>query len=308
VRKQCLRVLVVLACASWVYAETQPPLKDPRSFRSSVELTTVTATVTDKDGRLITGLDRDAFDLFEDGDRQTITQFTRERVPVSLGLLLDVSDSMFGQRLKDARIAVEHFLFDLLDPADQYFLLAFNHEPHVLTKWTTTSKDISRALDEVRPFGGTAVYDAVVAALPMMERRGRQRAAIVVISDGADTASDAALRDVRAALLRSDAFVYAIAIDSSERQPINTRIQPGALREITSQSGGLTEVVHDAAGLDSATRMIAEELSHQYLLGYTSTRAADGQFHSIRVRVRGTDYRVRARTGYVAAPITKPSG
>src|SRR5215217_6216978 len=192
--------------AATAWAEDQG-IRDQRPFRSSVELTTVTATVTDKDGRLITGLDRAAFELFEDGEPQAITQFTRERVPVALAMLLDISDSMFGQRIKDARFAVEQFLFELLDPSDQFCLLAFNHEPHVLSKWTNAANDIRHALDDVRPFGGTAAYDALVSALPLMERRARQRGAIVVISDGADTASDASLRDVRSSLLRSDAFV-----------------------------------------------------------------------------------------------------
>jgi Ca-activated chloride channel family protein len=299
--------LVGIALSAVAIAAQNQGLRDTRPLHSSVELTTVAATVTDKDGRLITGLPREAFEVFEDGDAQVIATFTHERVPVSLGMLLDVSDSMFGHRIKDARAAVEHFLFALLDPDDQFFLLAFNHEPHVLTKWTAVPDDVRRALDDVKPFGGTAIYDAIIGALPLMERRARQRAALVVISDGADTASDATVREVRLALLRSDAFVYAIAIDSPERQPINTRVNAEALREITTQSGGITQVVHDAQGLEAATRTIAEELNRQYLIGYSSMRPPDGEFHSIRVRVRGGEYRVRARNGYVAVPLSKRS-
>lgn len=294
---------IVLAAASIAVisaAGQNQGFRDTHPLRSRVDLTTVTATVTDTDGRLVVDLPRDSFELFEDGEPQSIAQFTHERVPVALGMLLDSSDSMYGQRIKDARAAVERFLFELLDPQDQFFLLTFNHVPHILTKWTASAEVVRRALDEVRPFGGTAVYDAVVNALPLFERRARQRAALVIISDGADTASDLTLREARAALLRSDAFVYAIAIDSPERQPINTRVNPDALREITNQSGGTTQVVRDAAGLDEATHAIAEELNRQYLIGYTSPRAADGQFHSIRVRVKGTGYKVRARSGYVA--------
>jgi len=99
---------------------------------------------------------------------------------------------------------------------------------------------------------------------------------------------------------RSDAFVYAIAIDSPDRQAINTRVNPQALREITNESGGRTEVVQNTAQLNEATARIAEELNSQYVLGYTSPRGSDGQFHSIRVRVQGANYKVRARTGYVA--------
>jgi Ca-activated chloride channel homolog len=300
---------IAAACLAAASAAAQNQgFRDNRTLRSSVDLTTVTATVTDSEGRLITGLERDAFEVFEDGEPQTIAQFTRERVPVALGMLLDTSDSMYGQRIKDARLAVERFLFALLAPDDQFFLLAFNHQPHILTKWTATADDIRRALTDLRPFGGTAVYDAVVAALPLMERRPRQRAALVVISDGADTASDLTLRDARSALLRSDAFVYAVAIDSPGRQPINTRVNAEALREITSQSGGTTQVVHDGEELNAATHAIAEELNSQYLIGYSPKREPDGAYHSIRVRVKGTDYRVRSRNGYIATPIKKPEG
>jgi VWFA-related protein len=123
----------------------------------------------------------------------------------------------------------------------------------------------------------------------------------VVISDGADTASDATLRDLRAELLRTDGFIYAVAIDSPGRQAINTRVNPEALREITNQSGGRTEVVHDTAGLAAATTSIAEELNHQYVLGYSSPNPGDGKYHAIRVKVDRVGYKVRARNGYVAA-------
>src|SRR5207302_973752 len=112
--------------------------------------------------------------------------------------------------------------------------------------------------------------------------------------------SNATLRDVRSALRRTEAFVYAIAIDSSERQTINTRVNPQALREITSESGGRTEIIQRSDDLAAATDRIAEELNSQYVLGYTSTHAADGQYHSIRVKIAGSDFRVRARNGYVA--------
>jgi len=137
-------------------------------------------------------------------------------------------------------------------------------------------------------------------ALPILDRRTRERAALLIISDGADTASNATLRDVRSALLRNDVFVYAIAIDSADAKAINARVNVDALRDITNQSGGRTEVVRNSADLADATARIADELNSQYLIGYTSPKGADGAYHSIRVRVAGTDYRVRARNGYVA--------
>ena len=299
-------LLIALVAAAGVSgAAQQPPIRDPHLFQSGVEVTSITATVLDKEGHLVKGLPREAFEVYEDGVPQTITQFTNERVPLGLGVLLDISDSMFGRRIQDARLAVDEFLLKLLDPADQFFILAFNHEPHVLTDWTNAPDVVRHALDSLRPSGGTAVYDAVTRALPVLERRTRQRAALLIISDGADTASNATLRDVRSALLQSEAFVYAIAIDDTDRQAINARASTGTLREITGESGGRTEAVQNSGEIAGAAARIAEELNNQYVLGYTSPRGADGKFHSIRVRATGGEYRVRARNGYVATPVAK---
>lgn len=284
---------------------TDQIIRSDKVLRSGVDIVTVTATVFDGDGRLVPGLTADAFEVYEDGERQTITQFTNERVPVGLGLLLDISDSMFGQRIVDARAAVERFLFELLDQSDQFFVLAFNHYPRIVTRWTNAPEDVKQSMAELKPSGGTAIYDAVIASLPMIARRTRERAAVVVISDGADTASDATVTDVRTALLRSDAFVYAIAIDSPKRQAINTRVNATALAEITSQSGGRTEVVQDMDGLRAATARIAEELNNQYVFAYASPHATDGKYHSIRVRVTRPGHKVHARNGYVGMK-TKP--
>ena len=283
-------------------AAQAPVTRAQGALRSGVDLIVVSATVFNADGGLVTGLPREAFEVYEDGQRQPIAQFTSERVPIGLGLLLDVSDSMFGRRIVEARAAVQRFLVDLLAPSDEFFLVAFNEAPHPLTDWTRDPDTVKAALAAARPSGGTAIYDAILSALPTLDRRRRQRAALVVISDGADTASDTTLRDLRTALQRSDAFVYAIAIDSPQPQPINTRVNPAALGDITNPTGGHTEVVHDSADLAAATARIADELNSQYVLGYASPHAGDGQYHSIRVRVNQEGYRVRARNGYVAVP------
>lgn len=279
-------------------------IRGDKVLRSGIDLVMVTATVVDAEGRLVTALPREAFEVFEDGEKQTIAEFSNERVPVGLGLLLDISDSMFGQRLVDARRVVDRFLFELLDKSDQSFVLAFNHYPHIISRWTSTPDEVREALAALKPSGGTAIYDAVIGALPMIARRTRERAALVVISDGADTASDASIGEVRTQLLRSDAFVYAVAIDSPKRQAINTRVNETALSEITGQSGGRTEVVRDMEGLEAATARIAEELNSQYVMAYASPKARDGKYHSIRVRVTAPGHRVRARNGYVG--LAKP--
>jgi Ca-activated chloride channel family protein len=298
----------VVLCAGPQDTRTAAPMqRAPRALRSSIELTAVTVTVRDDNGRLVPDLPVDAFTLFEDGEPQAITQYAHERVPVGLGLLLDISDSMFGQRIKDARAAVERFLLELLSPDDSLFVMTFNHQPHLLISWTPPAEaaDVRSGLDTLRPFGGTAVYDAVMHALTIMDHRPRDRAAIVIISDGADTASDTTLRDLKSALLRTDAFVYAVAIDSPDRQAINTRVNSEALGEITNLTGGVTEVVRTSTDLSAATARIAEELNTQYVLGYSSPHPGDGKYHSIRVNVNREGYRARSRNGYISVPVRK---
>ena len=219
---------------------------------------------------------------------------------MSLGVVLDISQSMYGQRMNDARFALERFLVDLLEPSDEVFLILFNHDPRIEPPWTLGPAGLRGRFSDVRPYGATAIYDAMAMALPLFETRAHQRAAVVLISDGSDTASDANVRDIRRRLRRTDAFVYAVAIDAPESRPINDRVNPHTLREITDESGGYTEVIHDSPDLAPATERIAEELNHQYTLGYTPSHPPDGAYPGIRVRVKNPEYRVRARRGYLA--------
>ena len=267
-------------------------------FRAGIELVQMSATVVDEDGRLVGDLRREDFQVFEDGEPQRVTHFTQDRVPLSVGVVLDISQSMYGQRIDDARLALDRFVADLLEPEDEVFIIVFNHTPRVEVPWTLGPRELRNRLDEIRPYGGTSIYDAMVDALPLFDIREHQRAAVVLISDGADTGSRSDVRDVKRLLRRSDAFVYAIAIDAPDTRAINDRVNPFALREMTTESGGYTEVVHDSPELGPATARIANELNHQYTLSYVSPRPADGSYRSIRVRVPG--YSVRTRRGYVA--------
>ena len=189
--------------------------------------------------------------------------------------------------------------------------------------------------------GGTAMYDAVVEALPLAARGRYAKKALVVISDGNDTSSRAEIREVKQRIRESEVLVYAIGLDSQEterraappppprvpfpiplpfpprrpgRFPLNAaspqfgsifssgddRVNVAALRDMTDDSGGRTEIVREARDLNPATAAIADELSKQYNLGYPSPGKNDRQWHSIRVEVRRGAYRVRARRGYVA--------
>ena len=286
-----------VAGAIAVLAQTAP-------FRARVDVVEVTVSVTDNTGRLITGLGRDDFQVFEDGVEQTITQFTDQRVPVSLGVLLDASDSMRGQPVVDARSAVDRFVGELLMPSDEVFVATFNHRPRLASKWTTPPEKLTNVLEGLKPSGGTAIYDAIAETAKLFDRRMHVRAATLVISDGADTASDRSLYQTVEVVRRSDAFVYAIAIDSPDSRE-STRVNPETLREITGLTGGYTEVVHSAADLGPATSRIADELNKQYMIGFSSTRPPDGQWRPLRVRVKQGEYFARARRGYFAEALSK---
>jgi Ca-activated chloride channel homolog len=269
-----------------------------RNFRAASELVTTAVTVRDAEGRLITSLEQKDFTIEEDGVAQPITLFTRERVPVSLSLALDISDSMRGQRMSDARAALGIFLNTLLAEADEASLIGFNHEARLFHAWAIERAGMRARLDDMRPGGGTAMYDAIDVSLPLFESRQHQRAAIVLVSDGADTASDTTPTLLKQKLNRSDVFLYAIGMDAIDARN-STRINPFTLQELTSQGGGYTEIIRTTAELGPATQRIAEELNNQYMLGYTPIKRADGKYHTVRVKVSNDTYRVRARRGVV---------
>ena len=278
--------------------EQRPVDLRDKNFRASSELVTTAVTVRDADGRLVKDLTQADFTIEEDSAPQKITQFSKQRVPVSLSMALDISDSMRGQRMVDARGALANFLDNLLAPDDEAALLGFNHEAKMIAPWTTERGGMRARLDTIIPSGGTALYDAIDVALPMFESRLHPRAAILLVSDGADTASDATPTFLKYKLVRSAVFLYAIGIDSVDARN-SQRINQYTLGELTAQGGGYTEIIGNATELGPATERIAEELNHQYMIGYTPATKGDGNLHTVRVKVSNPSYRVRARRGVV---------
>jgi VWFA-related protein len=293
-------------------------------FRTSVDLINVTATVTDAQGRFVPGLRMEDFDVYEDGKLQKISQFDSERVPVSLGIVLDTSGSMAGEKMAEAQSAVRRFLDQLLGPQDEVFLMRFDNHVTVLSDWTENRQSVSRMVDSIRPGGGTALYDAVSEAVPLGEQGTRRKKALVLISDGNDQNSSTDVSSVQRQIRESELLVYAIGIDSQEtlaqalpriilqfprsgssrppggRSSAGDRLNAGVLRSITDDSGGRTEIIRNPRDLDAATTGIASELSRQYFLGYSTSTPRDGRWHTIDVRVKQGNYTVRARKGFIA--------
>ena len=159
------------------------------SFKTGVDLVNVSVTVTDANGHFVTGLKRDDFVVYEDGKPQEIAQFDAERVPVSLGIALDTSGSMLGEKIVAAQGALNRFLFDLLGPQDEIFLYRFDSRPELVQSWTRDRRLVGQALGSVRAMGGTALYDTVADAIPLAQSGSNRKKALVVISDGNDTSS-----------------------------------------------------------------------------------------------------------------------
>jgi Ca-activated chloride channel homolog len=233
-----LVVATVVAAAVSLTAQqpsgTRPPAdgrdESPR-FRSGVDLVNVTATVSDSSGRFVSGLRSEDFAIYEDGEAQEVTFFSADRVPVSLGLVLDTSGSMAGEKWGDAKSSLDRFVYDLLDERDELFLYRFSDHPVFVEGWVTDRGPISRAIARITPFGGTSMYDAVLEAIPFAATGHHQKKAIVVISDGNDTSSIGSLQDVRARVRDSEVLVYAVGIDGESvedrlRQPRTPRFPP----------------------------------------------------------------------------------
>ncbi len=212
----CLRAL--LAAIAVLVAVAAPTLEaqDDR-FRTAIELINVTATVSDRDGHFVPNLRKEDFSVYENDRPQEIAFFSSERMPVSLGIVLDASGSMTPEKMTAARSAIERFIFELLDPEDELFFVEFANAPRLAQAWTTDRKAISRAVANVVPAGGTAIYDAVAAALPVAASGRHRKKALLLISDGNDTNSRRSMEDVQRLIRESEVLVYALGVDGPDR-------------------------------------------------------------------------------------------
>ena len=216
---RCLVAMIALAATLFavsVHARQQPPAQTPDSgfrFKSGVELINVTAMVSDASGRFVAGLLKEDFLVYEDGVIQPLTHFSAERVPVSLGIVLDTSGSMAGEKIRAARTALDRFLYDLLDERDEIFLYRFSDRPVLVQNWTADRQLLNQALGRIAADGSTSMYDAVAQAVGLTTTGQNRRKALVLLSDGNDTTSKTGLREVKQLIRESEALVYAIGID-----------------------------------------------------------------------------------------------
>jgi Ca-activated chloride channel family protein len=262
-----------------------------------VDAVQVTVTVTDEaTGKFVPALPRSAFRVFEDNQRQVISNFASSDVPLELIVAVDVSGSM-TQAMPKLKTAVKEFLA-AVPSRHQVSLLGFNDNIFALTRKTTDPAERVRAVDRLAPWGATALYDVVIRSVDML---GRQvgRKAVVVFSDGEDQGSHVTIDDVERRLQSSDVTLYMIGQGRGVTQDYLKKV----MTRLAVPTGGRMFSTDNIDELQGAFAQLLDELSNQYLVGYQPLNTTrDSTWRTIRVEVDG-GYNVRARQGYRAVPL-----
>ncbi len=284
-----------------------PPGQAATTFRSGVDLVALNVTVTDPSNRYITDLTADEFLVYEDSVKQTVAYFSRTNLSLSVALLLDSSASM-EDKMRTTQDAASGFV-QSLRPEDQAEVIDFDSRVTVLAPFTSSKPDLEKAIGSMVPGGSTSLFTAVYIALRELkktESRGVEdlrRRAVIVLSDGEDTSSLVSYDEVLEAAKRSETAVYAIGIRSKDANVFGKGYGQAdfALRQLTTQTGGRVFFPTSAGELKSIYALISQELSSQYLVGYTSSnQKRDGSWRRINIRAVRPGATARTRMGYYA--------
>jgi len=272
-------------------------------IRTSAGLVLVPVSITDDRNRSVLGLEQSNFQVFENKKPQEIKNFSSEDTPVSVGILLDTSGSM-SYKLERAREAVWQFC-EASNPQDEFFLIAFSDQPHLLTDFTPNSENVKHDLLTIRSQGQTSLLDAIYLGLTKMRSARYARKALLVISDGGDNHSRYSERDVRSAIRESDVSIYAIGTYDRRVSTQEELWGPELLHTIADSTGGLAFSLDNASQMPDVTRSIGDRLRHQYVLAYTpAAEMRDRKWHKISVKLRlpkkFSFLHVAARPGYYA--------
>jgi Ca-activated chloride channel homolog len=310
VRKVCLgaALTALISCQTALAAQSPASVQSEQAlptFKSAVEAVPISAIVRDRRGRMVTTLTAGDFQVLDKGERRTILDFqTDQSSPITLAILVDTSGSMrVGAKLAFAREVLKRMAADLQDGRDEVSLFTFDAGLHEQQPFTAHPAVLLGALDGADPFGVTSLYDAIAETARRLSKRPAQRRAVVVITDGLDTASELTAPEVSGLASSIDAPVYIVAtvppIDyatQADRAAASLPRFSADLKDLATWTGGdlLWVTAPEEAALQ--TRQIVSELRHQYLI--TIEPAADQDWRPIDVRVRDRRMTVRARSGY----------
>jgi Ca-activated chloride channel homolog len=256
------------------------------SFRSSTNLVVIPVSVTDGSNRFVLGLQKGDFQILDDGVEQTISHFSGEDAPLSIGLAFDESGSM-DDKLRTSRDAAVQFL-ETLNVGDEAFLVEFNENVKLTVGFTTHREEVQTALKNAQPGGLTAMLDAVSFSVREMKKAKNPRKAIVIVSDGGDNSSHYTSQQIEALVREADVQIYAMGVFEPTFLGLTAAeiSGPKLLSEIASQTGGRAFGANRASDLPSVAARIATELRNQYVLGYyPKDQARDGKYHKVEVKL-----------------------
>jgi Ca-activated chloride channel family protein len=274
-----------------------------RPLKVDVDLVLVPVTITDPMNRLVTGLERENFQLFEGSSAQEIRTFSSEDAPVSLGVIFDSSGSM-SSKMDRAKEAVVEF-FKTANPQDEFFMITFSDEPESVSDFTNSVDEIQNKLIFAIPKHRTALLDAIYMGVSKMRQAKYAKKALLIISDGGDNHSRYTENEIKSLVKEADVMVYAIGIYDRYASATEERLGPQLLSEITELTGGRAFTIDNPNDLADVATKIGVELRNQYVLGYRPTKVVrDGKWRKIKVKLlppKGLPpLRVYARTGYYA--------
>ena len=276
-------------------------------FRTDIELVNVAVTITDAQRHFVTDLGEGDFEVLEDGKPQELTLFTHERLPLSLAILIDTSQSM-APKLAQAQAAAIRFV-QTLAASDEAQVVQFNERARIIQDYTPDQTALESAIKATRATGSTALYNAVYVGLKDLQARRRaaelRRMAVVVLSDGEDTASLVSDDQVLSLARNSGIAVYGISLSTplSSSAALDRDGRPRYFfTALSRDTGGQAHFLQGVAQLGGVYDQVAEELRSQYSLGYVSKNdQRDGRWRNIQVRLNSRpQLQVRHKTGYYA--------
>ncbi|MGB8012686.1 MAG: VWA domain-containing protein [Terriglobales bacterium] len=274
-----------------------------KPYKVGVDLVLVPVTITDPLNRLVTGLDRENFNLFEGKDQQEIKTFSSEDAPVSIGVIFDMSGSM-SSKIERAREAVAEF-FKTANPQDEFFMIAFSDRPEEIADFTSSVDDIQGRLLYTIPRGRTALLDAIYMGVTKMRQAKYPKKALLIISDGGDNHSRYTEGEIRSMVKEADVLIYAIGIYDHYFPNEEERLGPSLLSDVTELTGGRAFTIDNPNDLADVSTKIGIELRNQYVIGYRPKNPThDGKWRKIKVKLlppKGLPpLKVYAKTGYYA--------
>ncbi len=282
------------------------------TLRANAYEVRLNASVIDSSGKAVDSLPQDAFHVYEDGVPQSIVGFRHEDVPVSIGIIIDSSGSMY-----DKRTAVDQASLDLVrlsNPQDEAFLVDFSSEAYIDQDFTSDITKLQQGLGYIKASGGTALYDAVIASADYLSKNSkRSKQVLLVITDGDDNASSASLESaIRRVQDLDGPAIYTIGLlfgdDVGRGEARHAR---SVLSELSEQTGGEAYFPRSLRDVDGLAHEVAQDIRTQYTIEYRSTKSPElGGYRQIHVEAKEKGYRglqVRTRAGYYPKTASNPS-